>query len=176
VAGLSRLLWPIGSDPGRPPLPRAHARPSNDDEARVVATLESAIAEHRARRWAVAEPLLRWVIQNPSTSADDRHAARNILGNLLERVGRPEEAAEVYEANLAEDFSGRYPYERLAVIYRRQRRAEDELRVLRQAVAVVERELARGRRSVVPQLERLQALLADALARYGLSAPDEPRG
>lgn len=142
----------------------------------MAATLESAIAEHRARRWAVAEPLLRWVIENPSTNADDRHAARNILGNLLERAGRPEEAADVYEANLPEDFSGSYPYERLAAIYRRQRRADDELRVLRQAVAVVERELARGRRSVVPQLDRLQALLADALARYGLSAQDEPRG
>jgi hypothetical protein len=148
----------------------------NDDEARVGATLESAIAEHRARRWAVAEPLLRRVIEIPSTGADDRHAARNILGNLLERTRRPQEAAEVYEANLAEGFSGSYPYERLAATYRRQRRAADELRVLRQAVAVVERELARGRRAVVPQLERLQALLADALARHGLSAPDEPRG
>ena len=148
----------------------------NDDEALVGANLESAIAEHRARRWAVAEPLLRRVIENPSTGTDDRHAARNILGNLLERTRRPQEAAEVYEVNLAEGFSGSYPYERLAAIYRRQRRAADELRVLRQAVAVVEGELARGRRAVVPQLERLQALLADALARHGLSARDEPRG
>src|SRR6476620_928218 len=118
-------------------MPRERAESAAVEYDPVAAGLESAIAEHRARRWAAAEPLLRWVIENPAAAAGDRHVARHILGNLLERNRRAKEAVEVYEANLAERFSGSYPYERLAAIYRKQRRPNDELRVLRQAVAVV---------------------------------------
>jgi hypothetical protein len=150
--------------------------PRADDESGVAEVLERAIAAHRARRWETAEPLFRWVIEAPAARATDRQVARNILGNLLERTRRVDAAVEAYEANILEGFIGSYPYERLAAIYRRRQQPDDELRVLRRAVAVVERELASGRPEVVPQLERLQAELAEALERQGLSAADEPRG
>jgi hypothetical protein len=176
---MSRFDWLFkrpGSGPDAPLIRARHSAPADEAEAGVVAALESAIAEHRARRWAVAEPLFDWVIQHPSTSRADRHVARNLLGNLLERTRRTDEAISQYEANVSEGFSGSYPYERLAEIYRRQRRPEDELRVLRRAVAVIEQQLAAGHPEVVPQLERLQTALSVALRRHGLSAADEPRG
>jgi tetratricopeptide (TPR) repeat protein len=162
---LSRLLRRGGAQrertPGRP-------HPTSEiQESQPSAVLEHAIAEYRARRWREAEPLFRTVVEHPQASVADRHAARNILGSLLERNRRIDEAIHTYEANLAERFAGSYPYERLAAIYRKQERADDEITVLRQAISVIESELARGRGNVVPQLERLRAELAEALARQG---------
>jgi tetratricopeptide (TPR) repeat protein len=145
-------------------------------EATVVEVLENAIAAHRARRWATAEPLFRRVIQSHAASTADRQVARNILGNLLERTGRIDAAIEAYEANVLEGFAGSYPYERLAAIYRKRQLANHELRVLRQAVAVVERQLASGHSDVVPQLERSRAALAKALQQHEPSTADRPGG
>src|SRR5215211_3232524 len=117
---MSRFDWLFkrpGSGPDAPLVRIRHSAPADQVEAGVVAALESAIAEHRARRWAVAEPLLTWVIQHPSTSQADRHVARNLLGNLLEKTRRADDAIAQYEANVSEEFLGSYPYERLAEIY-----------------------------------------------------------
>ena len=167
-----RLFKSLGSGPKDPLMSGARAAPVGGDEAAAGATLERAIAEHRARNWTLAEPLFRSVIANPAASAHDRQVSRNILGNLLERNRRTEEAIAVYEANLAERFTGSYPYERLAAIYRKHQRPQDELRVLRRAVAVIRQELASGRPDVAPQLGRLETALAEALARQGSSTAD----
>lgn len=144
-----------------------------EEPGRIERTLVAATAAHRARNWTEAERLFRWVIDQPDARPIDRHAARNILGNVLERTRRVDEAIAVYEANVAEGFTGSYPYERLAAIYRRQGRRDDELRVLGQAVAVVERELARGRSDVRPQLDRLRTALA--AARAAVAQPMQDR-
>jgi tetratricopeptide (TPR) repeat protein len=123
-----------------------------------ASTLERAIAEHRVRHWEQAELLFRAVIDDPRAARHDRHVARNILGNLLERTRRLSEAIEVYEANVAEGFAGSYPYERLAAIYQQRGQPAKAAGSLERAVAVVERELIAGR-DVAPQLERLRAAL-----------------
>lgn len=133
------------------------------DEAGAL--LERAIAEHRARRWQAAEPLFRQVVEGSAASPGDRQVARNILGNLLERNHRLDEAIELYEANVEEGFTGSYPYERLAAIYFKQGRTGQEVRVLRRAVAVVEQERASGREEVRPQIERLRARLSEVQRR-----------
>ncbi len=124
--------------------------------------LERAIAAYNDRRWAEAEPLFREVIAGATTTAHDREVARNIYGRLLERIRRIDDAIAVYEASVAEAVVGSHPYERLAGIYRTLGRREDELRVLRQTVATVERELSVGRTDLEIPLRRLRGLLREA--------------
>ena len=177
MAWVAKLLRRLRSSlaPLQPRAPRWRAA-DEGGEATVAGVLENAIAAHRGRRWATAEPLFRRVIESHATNTADRQVARNILGNLLERTGRVDAAIEAYEANVLEGFVGSYPYERLAAIYRKRYRPDEELRVLRQAVAVVERRLASGHTEVIPQLERLWAALAKALQKHEPSTADGPRG
>lgn len=42
---------------------------------------------------------------------------RNQQGGELERAGSVDEAVALYEANIADEFPGDYPYERLRIIY-----------------------------------------------------------
>jgi hypothetical protein len=158
---LARLFRPWRLDPPAPPIEPPSAGPVTEP-ARL---LEVAIDEHRRRRFDVAEPLFRAVIDDPAASDHDRHVARNIYGNLLERTRRVDQAVDLYEANLAERFNGSYPYERLAAIYGKRGRQGDVLRVLRQGVQVVQAELEAGDPARRPQLERLRDLLSEAEQR-----------
>lgn len=71
------------------------------------------------------------------TPADEiAQVDRNLKGRELERAGRVDEAIPLYEANLADGFLAPGPYNRLAIIYRRQKRFEEEIRVLQRAIEV----------------------------------------
>lgn len=65
--------------------------------------------------------------------------ARNLLGRVYERVGNIDEAQTLYEANAKEGFDGTHPYERLAIIYKKQKRTEDEINILKQAIDFFQR-------------------------------------
>jgi len=55
----------------------------------------------------------------------------NNLGISLEKEGRVREAIEAYERNITEDaYLTRHPYDRLAVLYRRAKDYDNEIRVL----------------------------------------------
>ncbi|MCA6216689.1 hypothetical protein KGA65_09085 [Ideonella sp. B7] len=54
---------------------------------------------------------------------------RNLDGKQAERERREEDAVRLYEANVADEFMGSHPYERLLIIYCRTGRAEDAARV-----------------------------------------------
>ena len=55
----------------------------------------------------------------------------NNLGISLERDGRYQEAIEAYERNITDDaYLTRHPYDRLAVLYRRAKDYDNEIRVL----------------------------------------------
>lgn len=54
---------------------------------------------------------------------------RNLLGRDLERQGRENEAIELYEDNVRAGFIGSHPYERLRVIYTRNKDFASALRV-----------------------------------------------
>ncbi len=89
---------------------------------------------------------------------------RNLRGQELEKSGDLSTAIALYEANVRDGFDGNGPYDRLAVIYRKQGKLDDEIRVLRRAIEVfsayqgprtdIEPKLAAFER----RLERAQAL------------------
>ena len=65
-----------------------------------------------------------------------RSAKLNLLGIRYEKEGNIEDAVKVYEENIAMRSNGRHAYDRLKIIYRRQKDRENEIRVLRVAIGV----------------------------------------
>ncbi len=83
---------------------------------------------------------------------------RNLRGSRAEKEGDLESAIAMYEANVRDGFDGNHPYDRLAIIYRKQKRVDDEVRVLERAVAVFS-SLSPARLDVAPKLARFEARL-----------------
>lgn len=91
---------------------------------------------------------------------------RNLLGQEFERANNVPAAIALYEANARDGFDGNFPYDRLAVIYRREKRLDSEIRVLKRAIEVFS--AYRGPRSDIQpklaafrtRLERAEALQA----------------
>lgn len=71
-------------------------------------------------------------------STFDECVERNLLGQKHEAVGRINEAIELYEKNIQENFIGSHPYYRLVDIYHKQKRYDDEIRILNHAIYVFE--------------------------------------
>jgi hypothetical protein len=63
---------------------------------------------------------------------------RNTRGMALEKSGAEDEAVACYEANVRDRFDGTFPYERLAIIFRRRRDYAREIEVIEAALAVFE--------------------------------------
>jgi tetratricopeptide (TPR) repeat protein len=61
---------------------------------------------------------------------------RNILGRVYEKLGDVETATKLYEQNVADEFEGDFPYDRLRIIYHKQNRFADEVRILEKAIKV----------------------------------------
>lgn len=49
----------------------------------------------------------------------NRQVNRNLKAIELEKAGNVKEAIKLYEMNIKENFEGNHPYDRLAIIYRR---------------------------------------------------------
>lgn len=84
-------------------------------------------------------PSLQNVAGIAPTDADARFSAmvdRNLTGIDLERAGAIDRAIALYEANVAESFIGSHPYERLRIIYTKQRDYPNALRVCRAYLAL----------------------------------------
>jgi tetratricopeptide (TPR) repeat protein len=60
----------------------------------------------------------------------------NTSGKENEKNGEVEIAIKKYEKNISEGFVGNHPYDRLAVIYRKTKDYDNELRVLNRAIEV----------------------------------------
>lgn len=76
----------------------------------------------------------------------DRQTKRNNEGMQLEKDGETSKAIALYEINIAEGFDGSYPYDRLAVLYRKAGQCRDEIRVLERAVEVFQKLVGQGGR------------------------------
>jgi len=87
---------------------------------------------------------------------------RNLKGRELEKEFKIDEAIELYEKNIKEEFDGNYPYERLAIIYSKKGLLEDEIRVLEKAVWVFENIVYKGRSDRLPKLDRFKKRLEKA--------------
>jgi len=65
---------------------------------------------------------------------EDIIVERNLKGKELEKQGDIEEAIQLYEQNVSDEADTPFPYNRLVIIYRRQKRLDDEIRVLEKAI------------------------------------------
>ncbi|PQQ45495.1 hypothetical protein [Bacillus thuringiensis] len=81
----------------------------------------------------------------------------------MEKEGFVENAIELYELNVKNGFDGNFPYDRLAVIYRKRRQYADEVRVLQRAVKVFGKLTETSpRQDVNPKLVKFKERLAKA--------------
>ncbi len=76
------------------------------------------------------------------SEADD--VDRNLRGSSLEKKGRTNKAIKLYEANVKSKFDGSHPYERLRIIYTKQKRYADAISVCRAYIQIAERQRAKG--------------------------------
>jgi len=61
---------------------------------------------------------------------------RNNKGIELEKKGDIEDAIKLYEQNVADEFFGTHPYDRLAIIYRKRKQFDDEIRILKRKISI----------------------------------------
>jgi len=92
----------------------------------------------------------------------DKQLERNLKGIELEKAGKVDEAIRLYEQNIEENFIGNYPYDRLAIIYRKRESLDEEIRVLEKAVWVFENIVSKIRSDRIPKLERFKKRLEKA--------------
>jgi len=64
---------------------------------------------------------------------------RNNKGIELEKKGDIENAIKLYEENVADEFFGTHPYDRLAIIYRKRKQFNDEIRILKRKISIFEK-------------------------------------
>lgn len=105
---------------------------------------------------------------------------RNIDGMEHEAAGRIDLALVLYEQNVAEGFSGDWPYSRLVSVYERQGAYDQAERVLRRAIEVTRadrRKPAGDRKSLLQGLQgRLRVLKKTAQGARARSADGTTRG
>lgn len=91
-----------------------------------------------------------------------RQVDRNLRGIELEKLGETERAVALYEENVTEGFEGNGPYDRLRIIYGKQKRYEEAIRVLERAIFVFENNVSRLRGDRLPKLEKFKSQLEEA--------------
>ncbi|WP_271401844.1 tetratricopeptide repeat protein [Salinicoccus roseus] len=97
-------------------------------------------------------------IEMPNSPLD-----RNLKGKELEKAGEIDKAIELYEKNIEEEFEGDFPYNRLAIIYRKRKQYQEEIRVLNQAISVFKKEkITSKRQDIEPKLIKFRERLSKA--------------
>ena len=96
----------------------------------------------------------------------------NVNGAEFEKQKDIETAIKFYEANVAARFEGNYPYDRLAIIYSKMKRYEDEKRVLEIAIDVFEHDVYAERGDRSPKLIKFRERLAKVEQKLNKSKLD----
>jgi tetratricopeptide (TPR) repeat protein len=78
------------------------------------------------------------ILLNSESRLSDVMLERNFKGRNLEKAGNVEEAIKLYEANVNDWFSGNFPYDRLKVIYSKQKKYWEAIRVCKAFVRVAD--------------------------------------
>lgn len=68
------------------------------------------------------------------TQIEDKGYFYSNLGMLCENLGDSQKAIKYYELSVENDFEGKQPYQRLAVLYRKDKRFKDEINVCKKAM------------------------------------------
>jgi tetratricopeptide (TPR) repeat protein len=85
---------------------------------------------------------------------------RNLEGKTLEDEGKLDQAISLYEANVRDKFDGTHPYDRLRIVYTKQRRYQDAIRVCQAYLALPDREHGQNKPHFKKHLEKLQSKIA----------------
>ena len=113
------------------------------------------------------------------TNANDKllsiMVARNQEGIALEKAGKIEQAIELYEKNIEDEFEGSHPYNRLAIIYSKQKKYADEIRILNVAINVFTNNVSPLRGDRGAKLEQFRLRLEKANAKLEKIASNEKR-
>lgn len=119
-------------------------------------------------------------LDDEERAALESQTRRNLDGMELEQTGQFAQAVALYEQNVAEGFSGDWPYSRLVSVYERQGAYDEAERVLRRAIEVTRadrRKPAGDRRTLVQGLQgRLRLLKKTAQAARQRAKSGSPRG
>ena len=109
------------------------------------------------------EHLIIPLANTPLAPAEDL-IQNNLDGIAYEKADNIDEAIKLYEYNVAHRFTGQHPYNRLAIIYRKQKKYDEEIRVLKTAIDVFTNDVSDERRDKLPMLEKFKARLEKAEA------------
>jgi tetratricopeptide (TPR) repeat protein len=66
---------------------------------------------------------------------------RNNEARQAEQAGQLQKAVKLYEQNIKEEYADEYAFERLMIIYRKQKEYKDELRVINRGIDLFEQSL-----------------------------------
>ena len=124
-----------------------------------VWSINRIVAENLEAKWEdIVKAEKKEMIDEFLLKPGGKDVHNNLTGEALEKVGRVDEAVKLYEENIAARFPGSFPYNRLAIIYRKKKDYDNEIRVLERAVDVYEN----SGFSDPPKLEKFQERLERA--------------
>jgi len=66
---------------------------------------------------------------------------RNDAARLAEQEDHGDKATRLYEQNIKEDYADEFAFERLMIIYRKQKNYKDELRVIKRGIELFEQSI-----------------------------------
>ena len=100
---------------------------------------------------------------------DDRRFSKQVNRNNkaqnFEKKGNVDSAIKLYEENVAENFEGSFPYNRLAIIYRKRKDYKNEIRVLNKAVSIYSKlDKSSPRPDIKTKLNKFKVRLDKALS------------
>lgn len=81
---------------------------------------------------------------------------RNLKGKELEKESRIEEAKKLYLKNVEESFDGSHPYDRLAILYRKEKDYKNEIKILEKAIKVYSNNKTSSNSQLLKFKERLE--------------------
>lgn len=94
-------------------------------------------------------------------SALEQAVDNNRRGMSCEKSGNIDKAITYYEKNVTNRFEGNRPYDRLAIIYRKRKDYDNEVRVLETAIDVF-KNINSGRQDAAPKLAKFKTRLSKA--------------
>lgn len=105
---------------------------------------------------------------------------RNSEARMAEQEGNLNRALKLYEKNIKEEYADEFAFERLMIIYRRQKEYKDELRVINRGIKVFQQNMedhlkhSLARRIEGTKLERLSRAIMEksGLKKEALHFPD----
>jgi len=94
-----------------------------------------------------------------------RQVNRNTKGSKYEKDGKIDLAIKLYEKNITENFGNSHPYSRLAIIHRKQKDYQNEIRVLNKAIDIFSNLISSSPRAdIEPKLNKFKNRLEKAIS------------